>query len=72
MTDTAKLEERITNLEMHLAHQNETIETLNQTVTAQWAEIERFTLTLRKLNGQIEQLEDTRPAGPDHQLPPHY
>ncbi len=35
------LSERIDALEMRLTYQDDTIETLNQTITAQWNQIDR-------------------------------
>ena len=40
MTDTNTPAERIDALEMRLTYQDEAIETLNQTITAQWSQIE--------------------------------
>ncbi|MFX5464898.1 SlyX family protein, partial [Acinetobacter baumannii] len=42
MTDTS-LTNRIDALEMRIAYQDETIEDLNKTITAQWKEIDRLT-----------------------------
>ena len=45
------LRERIDALEMRLTYQDVTIETLNQTITAQWAEIDKLTRQLNELKG---------------------
>ena len=56
--------ERIDRLEMRLTFQDDTIETLNQTITAQWREIALL----------VERLEDaqTNAEGPRNERPPHY
>jgi SlyX protein len=43
MSDVDALNERIDALEMRLTYQDVTIETLNQTITAQWVEIDKLT-----------------------------
>ena len=40
MSDATALSDRIDALEMRLAYQDVTIETLNQTITEQWIEID--------------------------------
>ena len=45
------LNERIDALEIRLAFQDETIETLNQTITAQWKQIDALTRQMAELNG---------------------
>jgi len=71
MTDTNALSERIDALEMRLTYQDESIETLNQTVTAQWAEIDRLRRQVAELK---EQLQDAvrNASGPVNEPPPHY
>ena len=48
------LSERIEALEVRLAYQDETIETLNQTVTAQWKQIDALTRQLAALSERLE------------------
>jgi SlyX protein len=43
MSDVKALGERIDVLEMRLTFQDETIETLNKTITAQWLQIDALT-----------------------------
>ncbi len=62
--------DRIAALEMRIAYQDETIEALNQTVTAQWAEIERLKRAVAQLD---ERLEDAASgSAPVDRPPPHY
>lgn len=72
MADTT-MSERIDALEMRLAYQDQTIEDLNRTVTAQWTEIEALTREVRRLGERLQQTEDRTGAarGPEPP-PPHY
>jgi uncharacterized coiled-coil protein SlyX len=71
MTDSSKLSERIDALEIRLAYQDETIEKLNATVTAQWAQIDALTRQLAQLNERVEE-SSTGQADPSNERPPHY
>ncbi|MGY4303085.1 SlyX protein [Bradyrhizobium sp. USDA 4369] len=63
--------ERIDRLEMRLTFQDDTIETLNQTITAQWREIDALKRQIALL---VERLEDAQNTadGPRNERPPHY
>jgi SlyX protein len=65
------LNDRIDALEMRLTYQDVTIETLNQTVTAQWAEIDRLTRKVAELKERLREAENNMP-GPANERPPHY
>lgn len=69
-TSTDELAERLDRLETRIAYQDEAIEALNQTITAQWGTIE----TLRRQVAEIgERLEDAAAALPPvDRPPPHY
>lgn len=71
MTDLRSLSERIDALEMRIAYQDETIEALNQTITAQWTEIDRLTRQLAELKERVREAESNVP-GPANERPPHY
>jgi uncharacterized coiled-coil protein SlyX len=71
MSDITALSERIDALEMRLTYQDVTIETLNQTITAQWAEIDALTRQVAKLKEQLQEVESNAP-GPANERPPHY
>ena len=66
--DTAR---RLDALEMRVAHQDATIETLDATVTAQWRKIDALG---REVAGLTERLHDLgrREPGPPEPPPPHY
>lgn len=73
MSETAQLEDRLTELEARLAFQDKTIEDLNEVVSKQWAELDQLK---RKLGMVQEQLQDVvdHPAlaNAPEPPPPHY
>jgi SlyX protein len=71
MSDGKALSERIDALEMRLAYQDEAIETLNQTITKQWLEIDRLTRQLAEMKERLQETERHAP-GPSNEPPPHY
>jgi SlyX protein len=71
MSDASSLSERIDAIEMRLAYQDETIETLNQTITAQWVEIDKLTRQIVELKERLQEAESHAP-GPANEPPPHY
>ncbi|WP_334454153.1 SlyX family protein [Bradyrhizobium elkanii] len=64
MNDTAKLSERIDALEVRLTYQDETIETLNQTITAQWKQIDALTRQIAELRDRLQEAERQAPGPP--------
>jgi SlyX protein len=71
MIDVDALNERIDALEMRLTYHDVTIETLNQTITAQWVEIDRLTRQVAELKERLQEAESNAP-GPANEPPPHY
>jgi uncharacterized coiled-coil protein SlyX len=71
MTDLKTLSERIDALETRLTFQDETIETLNQTITAQWKQIDALTRQIAGLSERLQEAEAQGP-GPVNERPPHY
>ena len=69
MTDS---EQQIADLEIRFAFMQETIDTLNETVTSQWSEIDRLKRRLEKLQAEVVQLEDGGRDGKSEPPPPHY
>jgi SlyX protein len=65
------LTERIDRLEARLAYQDDTVETLNQTITAQWKQIDALTRQVAALGERLQQAEANAPA-PASERPPHY
>ena len=71
MSDVNALGERIDALEMRLTFQDETIETLNQTITEQWKQIDALTRQLAELKERLQDAESNI-TGPVNERPPHY
>jgi SlyX protein len=71
MIDAKMLGERIDALEVRLTFQDETIETLNQTITAQWLKIDALTRQVAELKDRLREAESHAP-GPINERPPHY
>jgi SlyX protein len=65
------LSERIDVLETRLTFQDETIETLNKTITAQWLKIDTLTRQVEALNERLREAEANAPAAAN-EPPPHY
>ena len=65
-----ELVERIDALETRLTFQDETIETLNKTITAQWLKIDALTRQLANLSERLLEAEAHTPGA--HEPPPHY
>lgn len=69
--DIKTLAERIDTLETRLAYQDDTIETLNQTITAQWKQIDALTRQIALFSERLQEAEANAP-GPANEPPPHY
>ena len=70
MTDA--LTKRIDTLEMRVAYQDETIEALNKTITAQWSQLDGLKREITELRERLADAENRSAAGPATELPPHY
>lgn len=71
MSDGKTLSERLEALEVRVTYQDDTIETLNQTITAQWTEIDRLMRQVAELKERLQDAESNIPA-PANERPPHY
>ena len=69
--DIKVLGERIDLLETRLAFQDDTIETLNKTITEQWLRIDALTRQLATLSERLQEAESRAP-GAVNEPPPHY
>jgi len=67
----ASLEYRIEALEARLMFQDATIETLNETVTTQWREIDGLKRQIASLSERLREAEAGLPR-PANEPPPHY
>ena len=71
MSDFKTLNDRIDTLEARVTFQDDVIETLNKTVTEQWAKIDALTRQLVILNERLQEAETQMPR-PANEPPPHY
>ena len=71
MTDRQPLENRIEMLEARLMFQDVTIETLNETVTTQWREIDALKRQVANLSERLREAETGLP-GRANDPPAHY
>jgi SlyX protein len=71
MSDTKTLSDRIDALETRLTFQDETIETLNKTITEQWLKIDALTRQLANLSERLQEAEIRAPDAAN-EPPPHY
>jgi SlyX protein len=71
VSDLEALSDRIDVLESRLAFQDDTIETLNKTITEQWAKIDALTRQLAALGERLQEAESQMPR-PANEPPPHY
>ena len=73
MSDTPSTAVRIDELEIRIAHQDQTIEDLNAAITAQWTLIERLERQVERLAERVADAEQAAgPAAPVDRPPPHY
>jgi len=59
MNDVKALSDRIDVLEMRLTFQDEAIETLNKTITAQWLKIDALTRQVADLSQRLREARDS-------------
>ncbi|MFP5409823.1 MAG: SlyX family protein [Gammaproteobacteria bacterium] len=66
------MQDRLTEIETKLAFAEDLIETLNQTVFRQQAQIDLLQAQLRLLHGQLQALQPSEARNPREDIPPHY
>ncbi|MGH6717041.1 MAG: SlyX family protein [Bradyrhizobium sp.] len=71
MSDVQSLSHRIDTLEARLTFQDATIETLNETATTQWREIDALKRQIANLSERLHEAEANAPGHAD-EPPPHY
>jgi SlyX protein len=71
MNDLKTLSDRVDVLETRLTFQDVTIETLNNTITSQWAQIDALTRQVAALSERLREAESHAPGASD-EPPPHY
>jgi SlyX protein len=70
MSEAKTLGDRIDALETRLMFQDETIETLNKTITAQWLKIDALTRQVLDLSDRLREAE-IHPPDAANEAPPH-
>lgn len=68
----SELESRIADLEVRLVFQDDTIQSLSETVAAQQLEMEKLRRAVEVLARRQADLASALPGGDDDQPPPHY
>ena len=73
MTDPDAVHARIEALEVRVAYQDQVIEDLNQTIIAQWKQIDALKRQFAEVLDRVQEVEDNAggPATPEPP-PPHY
>jgi SlyX protein len=71
MSDVKPLADRVDALEARLTFQDETIETLNKTITEQWLKIDALARQLVTLSERLQEAEARAPDAAN-EPPPHY
>jgi SlyX protein len=67
------MEDRLTELETKLAFTEDLVDTLNQTVIRQQAQLDLLQEQLRMLHLQLQAVQQTAdPLAPRDEIPPHY
>lgn len=72
MTEPDSLTARLDALEMRAAHQDRVIDDLNQTITAQWQQIDRLTREMVRLGDRLREAEAAATSAGAEPPPPHY
>jgi SlyX protein len=68
----ADLNERVTELEVKISFQQETIDSLNETVTRQWDQIEQLKRAIERFEGRLVEMSDMAGTEGNEPPPPHY
>jgi SlyX protein len=63
-------EDRLTELEIRVEYQDRLINTLNEVLTSQQAELDRLAAKMDKLQGKLDNEQFS--IGPAGERPPHY
>jgi SlyX protein len=71
MTEIDALTTRIDTLEVRITYQDETIETLNGTITEQWKRIDDLTRQMARLSDRLDRADTGNQPAPSEK-PPHY
>lgn len=65
------MDDRITELEVKLSHQEKLVDELNQVIIEQWRDIDLLKKKFNLLNDMVRQM-DIKSAPPADEPPPHF
>ncbi len=66
------LDNRLDDLEVKFSYQQEMIDSLNDTVTKQWTEMDALRLQIRRLEARLQEVADQQGHPGNEPPPPHY
>ncbi len=67
------LADRIDDLELRIAYQDQVIETLDKTVVEQWARLEQALARIQRLEERLREIQPSNIRDPSEETPPpHY
>ena len=74
MTELESMNQRLTEMEVHLTHQDVTLQHLSDNAAKQWATIDKLEQVVQRLKLRLVGLEDSGSSvsSGDDQPPPHY
>ena len=72
MSDPDAVNARIEALEIRIAYQDQVIEDLNQTVIAQWKQIDSLKRQFNEVLDRVQEVEDNTGGRSAPEPPPHY
>ena len=72
MSDPDAANARLEALEVRVAYQDQVIEDLNQTVIAQWKQIDALKRQLNEVLDRVQEVEDNAGPRTPEPPPPHY
>ncbi len=74
MTEMENMNQRLTEMEAQLAHQDATLQHLSDNAAKQWGTIDKLEQAVQRLKERLVGLEDSGPpvSSGDDQPPPHY
>ncbi len=73
MNDIPGVQKRLDDLDAHIAHQDSTIEDLNEVSIEQWKEIKTLTEKITRLEAKIQAAQEaTETVSTPEPPPPHY
>ena len=70
MKDLENMDERFSDMEMRLSHQEKTIAELSDVIVAQWKKIDALERQLRRLSEEMQAVDGAEAH--TQQKPPHY